>query len=184
MVGAAITHHVAAQCRVRDLRGDVDRVLAPSHDVEVVGEALPTPRDAFVERGAGDVLDALHQFDEPLVTVGTNRREAHAAVAHDDGRDAVPGRRSDQRIPGDLPVVVRVDVDPPRRDEEAGGVDLVGTPLGHLAHRHDSPFIDGDVGHARCVAGTVDHRAASDHHVSHAKHLGTHPRIAPVRCGS
>ena len=30
----------------------------------------------------------------------------------------------EQRVPGDLAVVVRVDVDEARRDEQAGGVDL------------------------------------------------------------
>ena len=77
------------------------------------------------ERGAGDVLDALHQLDQPVVPVGAHRREPHAAVAHDGRRDAVPRRRREQRVPRDLAVVVRVHVDPTRGDEQAVGVDLV-----------------------------------------------------------
>ena len=86
-------------------------------------ERLPLPRDAFVQRGAGDVLDALHQADQPVVLVGPHRREADAAVAHHDRRHAVLARRREQRVPGDLAVVVRVDVDEAGRDEEPVGVD-------------------------------------------------------------
>ena len=62
--------------------------------VEVLGEALPVPVDALVQRGAGDVLDALHQLDEEALAAGAHRREADAAVAHHDGGDAVPARRA------------------------------------------------------------------------------------------
>ena len=47
-----------------------------------------------------------------VVLVAPGRRETHAAVAHDDSGRAVPGRRRDLRVPGDLAVVVRVHVDP------------------------------------------------------------------------
>ena len=76
----------------------------------------------------GDVLDALHQLDQPLVAIRGRRREADAAVAHHHGGDAVPRARGDPRVPRDLRVVVRVDVDPPGRDQPAVGVD-------HLARR-------------------------------------------------
>ena len=70
------------------------------------------------ERGAGDVFDALHQPDQPLVLVGRGGREPDTAVAHHDRGDAVPARRREQRIPGDLAVEVRVHVDEPGRDDE------------------------------------------------------------------
>ena len=43
VVGAALAHHVEAQRRVRHLRAHVERVRAPLHRVEVLGEALPVP---------------------------------------------------------------------------------------------------------------------------------------------
>jgi hypothetical protein len=55
------------------------------------------------------------------------RREADAAVAHDDGGDAVPRRGRHLGIPGRLAVVVRVDVDEARRDDVARGVDLLAS---------------------------------------------------------
>jgi hypothetical protein len=39
--------------------GDVDRARQLLERVQILGEALPVPRDALGERGAGDVLDAL-----------------------------------------------------------------------------------------------------------------------------
>ena len=38
---------------------------APLERVEVLGKALPLPLDALVQRGARDVLDALHELDQP-----------------------------------------------------------------------------------------------------------------------
>ena len=69
---------------------------------------------ALVEHGAGDVLDAFHQLDEPAVVGRVHRREADAAVAGDDGGDAVPRRRDHALAPRRLPVVVGVDVDEAR----------------------------------------------------------------------
>ena len=68
-VGAALTHHVGPQRGVRDVRADVDGVLAPGQRVEVVGERLPVPREALGQRRAGDVLDALEHADQPVVLV-------------------------------------------------------------------------------------------------------------------
>ena len=113
----------AAHRAVRHLHADVDAERRGVERVEVLGERLPAPVHALGERGAGDVLDALHQLDEPLLVTGAHRREPDAAVAGDDGGDAVTRRRLEQRVPGGLAVVVRVDVDEPGRDEQPGGVD-------------------------------------------------------------
>ncbi len=94
LVGA-LAHHVGAQGGVRHLGGDVDGTRRLVERVEVLGEALPVPVDALVQRGAGDVLHALHQLDQEVLGAGAHRREADAAVAHDDGGDAVPARRGD-----------------------------------------------------------------------------------------
>src|SRR4029079_7099298 len=130
---------------VRNLRGDVDRVVTAVEHVEVLGERLPTPADALVQRGPGDVLDALHERDQPFVPVRADGCEAHAAVPHDDRGDALPRRRREQVVPGDLPVVVGVDVAPARCDSQAVGVELLVTLAGDGAHRGDAPAVDCDV---------------------------------------
>ena len=63
LVGA-ITEHVRAHGGVRHLRGDVHHARRGVERVEVLGERLPVPLDALVQRGAGDVFDAFHQLDE------------------------------------------------------------------------------------------------------------------------
>ena len=110
---------VGAHGAVGDLRADVDGELAAVEHVEVLGEALPVPGHALGERGAGDVLHALHELDEPLLLAGAHRGEAHAAVAGDDGGDAVAGGRVEHVVPGGLAVVVGVDVDEAGRDQHA-----------------------------------------------------------------
>ena len=122
--GAPLTHHERAHRAVRDLRGDVDGAGDAVERVEVLADGLPVPLDGLAQRRAGDALDALHETDQPVVAVGGGGGEPDAAVAHDHGGDAVPDRRREQRVPGDLAVVVRVHVDEAGRDREAGGVDL------------------------------------------------------------
>ncbi len=84
----SLAHHVDAQRVVGDLTHDVDGARAHVDRVHVVGERLPVPADALGERGAGDVLHAFHQLDEPLAILLAHRREADPAVAHHAGGDA------------------------------------------------------------------------------------------------
>ena len=75
VVRAALAHHVQPQRAVRHLGADVDVVRPLVDGVEELGERLPVPRQALVERGAGDVLDAFHQLDElAVVAVGTGAK--------------------------------------------------------------------------------------------------------------
>ena len=164
----ALAHHVRAHRRVRHVRPDVDRARHALERVEVLGERLPVPVDPLGERGAGDVLDAFHQLDEPLVAVRAHRREADAAVAEDRGGHAVPARRREVRVPGGLAVEVRVHVDEAGRDEQPVGVDgragrarRPGRPRRSRRRRpRRRPC-------ARRRAGAVDDGPASDHEIVH-----------------
>ena len=101
----------------------------PSSASRNSGNDCQSQRQALVEHDAGDVLDALHQLDEPVVVGRAHRREADAAVAGDDGGDAVPRRRDHPLAPRRLPVVVGVDVDEAGRHQQPVGVDASGRPL-------------------------------------------------------
>jgi hypothetical protein len=122
---AALPHHVRAHRPVGHLGADVEHVGARFQDVQVLGKALPAPLDALGERRSGDVLDALHQADQEVLLARAHRGEADAAVAHHQGRDAVPARRREQRVPGGLSVVVGVDVHPARGHHLAASVDAL-----------------------------------------------------------
>ena len=56
-------------------------------------------------------------------SVGAHRREPDAAVAEHDGGDAVGGRGLEGVVPGDLAVVVGVQVEEAGGDDGAVGVD-------------------------------------------------------------
>ncbi len=126
VAGAALAHRVCAHRAVGDLAADVDREVLLLDHVEVLRVALPAPRDALGERGAGNVLDTLHQADQPVLFPRPHRREADAAVACDDRGHAVPARRLQQAVPADLAVVVGVDVDESGRDDLPRRVDRLG----------------------------------------------------------
>ncbi len=175
---AALAHHVDAQRRVRQERGDVHRERAPVERVEVLGERLPLPLDALVQRGAGDVLHAFHQLDEAFVLVGAHRREADPAVADHDRGDAVARRRIQDRVPGRLTVVVRVDVDEAGRDDAPGRVDdLACVAVDVLADGDDHAVADGDVTHEPGTTGAVDDRPTGDLQLEHATSVPT-PRAS------
>ena len=137
-----LAHHVVPDRPVGDVARDVGGVAAAVEHVEVLGEGLPlAPRHAVGEGGAGDVLDALHHVDELLVVGRAHRREADAAVAEHDGGDAVGGRRLERVVPGDLAVVVGVEVEEAGRDERAVGVDLLAGGLVDRADGDDAAVV-------------------------------------------
>ena len=111
---------------------------------------------------------------------GARGREADAAVAHRDRRHPVERGRRDDRVPGDLAVEMRVDVDEAGRDDRPVRVDLPCPALVDGADRGDHPVGDRDVaGSSRC-AGAVDQGAVADHEVSH--HSPSRPcRSGPAR---
>src|SRR5579863_3613371 len=71
-----------------------------------------------MKRRARNVLDTFHQLDEGVVVVLAHRCEAHTTVAHHHSGHTVPRRRLELIVPCRLAVVVRVDINPSRRDEQ------------------------------------------------------------------
>jgi hypothetical protein len=116
------------------------------------------------------VFNAFHQLDEPVVAGGMHGREADAAVAHDDGRHAVPARRREALVPDRLAVVVRVDVDEARRHEPPARVDLVAPRAVDGAHRSDATAGDREVRFERRASGAVRNHAAANHEVVPSLH--------------
>ena len=111
---AAIAHRVVPHRAVTDHPPDVDALRQQVERVEVLAVGLPAPREPVEDAARGDVLDRLHHLGEVLAVLGAHGRERHAAVAHHDRRHAVPARRAEQRVPADLRVEVRVQVDEAR----------------------------------------------------------------------
>ena len=89
------------------------------------------------------------------------RRDGEAAVAAEHRGHAVQRRRAGRRVPGELGVVVGVEVDEAGRHHQAGGVDLGRAGL-ELVDRDDAAVAHGDVADRTGRAGAVDHEAAAD----------------------
>ena len=90
----------------------------------------PVPRHALLERLQRHALDpgqhphqvvGIRRVDRTVT--GRERRDREAAVAAHHGGHAVQRRRAQRRVPERLRVVVGVDVDEARRDDEVGRVD-------------------------------------------------------------
>ena len=171
VVEGSLAHDVGAQRSVWHLGPEIEDPRAPLQIVEVLGEGLPAPLDSVGERRAGDVLDALHELDQPVAPVGRSWCEAHTAVAHHHGGDAVPTRRRQLGIPRGLGVVVGVGVDEARRDDPAVRVDLAPART-HVADVDDRLAVDRDVAGRGRRARAVDDAAVADHEVVHGESVG------------
>ena len=135
--------------------------------VEVLAEGAPVVRHGREQRLERHPLDARQHARDVVDLARLDRREREAAVAADDRGDAVQRRRGGGRIPEHLGVVVRVDVDEARRDDEAVGVDGARRGLVDLADRDDAPVAYADVSTAACRSGAVDDAATADEQVQH-----------------
>ena len=89
----------------------------------------------------------------------------------------MPARGGDERVPGDLTVVVGVDVDAAGRDVLARGVELALAAARDLADLDDAIAVDGDV-------ALADLRAAAVHQGPTANHQIVHASLPPRRSGA
>src|SRR5258708_25140260 len=97
-----------------------------------------------------------------------HRCKTHAAISENDGRHSMPARGRKQRIPHRLTVVVRVYVDPARRNHQPRGIDLAPSRSLLPANPGDPAFCNGNVA-AKCgLAGAIQDRAATNNDVVHA----------------
>jgi hypothetical protein len=143
---AALAHHIDPERGVRQLRTDIDVETALRQPFHVVGKAFPRPRNSGAQHRLRDVLDAFHQLDQPDVIVRPAGRKTDAAIAHDRRRDAVLGRGRDVVAPGDLTVVMGVDVDEAGGHQFALGVDLFLALGRDLPDFRDAAVLDRNIG--------------------------------------
>ena len=166
LVARGLAADVGPDGHVADISGGVDALGHGVDGVEVLAVGLPVPVEPLQDRGGRDVLDRLHHVGERLGLARTERRERHAAVAHDHRRDAVPARRAHERVPTDLGVEMGVEVDEPRRDQPPVRLDdLGGSRRVDVAHGDDAVAVDRDVRPYGRRARAVDHCATPDHQI-------------------
>src|SRR5712691_9615455 len=92
-----------------------------------------------------------------------DRGEAEATVADGHGSHAVPAADRAVGVPVQLGVVVRVQVNEPRRHNQARGIEHFGSVMTlQPADLGDLAVLDPDVGPVAWHSRAVHHRAASD----------------------
>ena len=177
-LGTPLAHHVQTQRRMRHLRSNV-HVLRAFERGEVFRQRVPVPRQAFVQRRAGDVLNAFHQLHETLVVGVVHGGEPDTTVTEHHRGDAVPRRRLHRGLPGRLAVVVGVHIDKARCNECALGVDLSPASPIHRPDLDHHAIGDRDVGGPSRRAGSIDDGAAANHQI-----VLSHPSMMVGTCGS
>ena len=160
--GRALAHHIDPQCRVGQLRGDVDVELTCIQRIEIFGEGLPVPGQAFDHDHLGHVFDAFHELDQDFALIGLARRKTDAAISHHHRGHAVPGRRRKPMLPGGLSIEVGVNIDKARGHQQTLGIDFFAGGAADRADGSDAAVFDGDVGDARLAAQAVMDGAAAD----------------------
>jgi hypothetical protein len=157
-LGAVETHHPDEERRDRHVRQHVDGLPRAIDALEELGVRHPVPRQSQLHRFVRDRFDARHRQHRALAHLGTDRREAEAAVADHHRRHAVPPGERQVRVPEELCVVVRMEVDEARRDDHAARVEDAPRVGGlQTSDRRDPAAADGDVGAIALRARAVDH---------------------------
>ena len=166
-----IAHHRHAQRVMRYLREEIEGMRDALQRVEILGEGLPIETDTLDEGDAGDVLDAFHQRDQPfdgaVPVARCERGEADAAVAEEQRGHPVLHARTEGLVPARLAVVVGVQVDEPRGEPGAVGVDPSVRCAVHPSDLADDPVLHADIGGAWCVAGSVDDGGGFEDKIEH-----------------
>ena len=146
-----IVHGRDPQGRVPDQRDDVDR-----------RPRRIDRRDIGGHRRIDVLVGSAEQVQRRRNVRVHQRRQADAAVADDDGGDALADLRQHVRRRQDDLVVVGMHVDEARRDDPAAGVEHDGTLLRQIrADRDDALALDAHVGAKARRAGAVDDGAAA-----------------------
>src|SRR5271155_2662315 len=165
--GAALAHDIGAHRTMRELSAHVDRAFLAGKGIEILSERLPLPVDAGGQSLLRNVFHTDHQIDQVISLAAPDRSKADPAVADNHRGYAVPARRRKIRVPGHLTVVMRVDIDPSGRYQQAVSIDLAAAWSCLAAGRRDDAAVDCDVAVACRSAGAINDFAVPDYAVMH-----------------
>jgi hypothetical protein len=140
---------------------------APAQHRHVFGEGLESPVDAGAQRVEIHALDDCQIAHDQIAQMWRRWDDPEPAIADDGGRDPERGGRRQHRVPGDLRVIMGVQVDDAGHQREPAGIDDVGCGIAELANRGDASVADRNVSADRVVPEPIDHGSAADHEVMH-----------------
>ena len=177
LVDRALAHHVVAHRAVPDHAADVDALRQPVDRVEVLAVGLASPT-----RGRRGCSPRGCPRPTPSARRGTSRSSAgtgaNVTPQLPSTADVTPCQHDDvaERVPVDLRVEVRVDVDEAGRDDPAVGVESRAGPGRRRAPTvvMRSPSIATSAGRPRRTRA-VDDRAVANHQI--VRHGPKYPRV-------
>ena len=143
--GGLGAHDEGAQRGVAGKAGDVGADTVLFQHVEILRKALELPADTGtqrIERHAFDMGEVAHREIAILRLAGG---DGEAAIAEHGRRDAECRRGIDERVPGDLGIVVGVAVDDAGREGEASGLDRLLRRTEFRADRGNPTVADAEV---------------------------------------
>ena len=99
--------------------------------------------------------------------VGFGRRKADAAIAHDDGGNAVPARRGHFGVPCCLAVIMGVNINKARGNDLAARVDFFAGVVVNDADLSYQAAIYRDIRLKRFAAAAIDHSPSANDQIMH-----------------
>ena len=159
-----VAHRRQPDRRVADEESGVDRD-PPVEPDEPVAERRPLPVKPGAQRVERHALDPRQHPGEVVLLVGPRGRQREATVSAEHGGDAVLHRRARGRIPEQLGVVVRVQVDEARRERLPLCVNGFRGLLVDVTDRDDPPVTHADVAVTGGRAGAVDDLSIADQEI-------------------
>ena len=159
-----VAHRRQPNRRVADQEAGVDG-RAPVEPRQPVAERRPLPVKAGAQRVERHALDPRQHPREVVLLVGPRGRQREAAVAAEHRGDAVLHRRARGRVPEQLGVVVRVQVDEARRERLPLCVNGFRGLFVDVADGDDPPVTHADVAATGGRAGAVDDLSVADQQI-------------------
>ena len=170
-LGGFEAHHPGHQRRDGHVGEAVDALGNPFEAGQPLRERHPIPDHPLLHGVEGNGLGARHGEHRPVAPFRHHRRKAEAAVAEDHGGDPVPAGDGAVGIPLNLCVVVGVQIDEPRRDDQPIGIDNpFGSAFDATADMGNPPILDPKIAAIARHPSAIDNRPALDAHIelSHA----------------
>ena len=156
-LGRLESHDVGHERGGGHVLNDVHALRRAVEAIQVLGDGFPVPPHADLHRLVGNCFSARHREHAAVAKVGLHRREAEAAVTEHDRSHTVVARDRAPRIPANLRIVVRVQIDEAGCHDHARGVDgFVRFAFVLAAEVNDAAVFDPDVSGETRLTGTVD----------------------------
>ena len=164
---------------MRNLRANIDRARQAFERIEIIGKAFPIPFHPLGERSAGNILNTLHQADQPIMLVLFRRCKANAAIAHDNRGDAMPARRTHLAVPRCLAVIMGMDINKAWRDDFTQSINLFAARSADLAYSGNDAAIHRDIGDKARCARAIHHGSTTNDQIMHID--SPLPKGEPIR---